>query len=79
MIVRRLPMLAVTVVGLAAIGLVDREATDPVPASFGTVAASWMPSAPSGTTLTGTWFCPGVPAGGRMARNTDRRARGNSA
>ena len=64
MIVRRLPMLAVTVVGLAAIGLVDREATDPVPASFGTVAASWMPSAPSGTTLTGTWFCPGVPAGG---------------
>ncbi|MET0457663.1 MAG: DUF5719 family protein [Ilumatobacteraceae bacterium] len=61
---RRLPMLAVSVVGLAAIGLVGYQTTDPVPAAFSTVAAPWMPSAPSGGTLTSTWFCPGVPAGG---------------
>ena len=35
-----------------------------MPAAFATVAAPWMPSAPSGGTLTSTWFCPGVPAGG---------------
>ncbi|MET0324397.1 MAG: hypothetical protein ABW219_04175, partial [Ilumatobacteraceae bacterium] len=57
-------MLAVSVVGLAAIGLVGYQTTDPVPAAFSTVAAPWMPSAPSSGTLTSTWFCPGVPAGG---------------
>jgi hypothetical protein len=37
-ILRRLPMLAVSLVGFAAIGLVDREASDPTSASFATVA-----------------------------------------
>ena len=64
MILRRLPMLAVSVGALGVIVVAARETPEPVTAVFATTAASWMPSVPAGGTLTSTWFCPGVPAGG---------------
>ena len=66
MIVRRLPMLAVTLAAPVAIGVADARRRRRSPAAtFATLAAPWMPAVPSAGTLTSTWFCPGVPAGGR--------------
>lgn len=64
MIVRRLPMLAVSLGALGVIAIAGRETPEPVDAVFATIPAPWMPSVPAGGTLTSTWFCPGVPAGG---------------
>ena len=64
MIVRRIPMLAITVAGAVAIGVVARDTPavgDPV---FAVTSEPWMPAAPVEAELTSTWFCPGVPAGG---------------
>ena len=63
-VVRRLPMVVVTVVAFAAVGVVARDSTSPVDAVFSDVSAPWMPAAPLAGGLTSTWFCPGVPASG---------------
>jgi Family of unknown function (DUF5719) len=63
-ILRRLPILALTVVGLGALVIVGRDSEEPVEATFATVPGPWMPAASSADVLTRTWFCPGVPAGG---------------
>lgn len=64
MIVRRLPMLAVAVASVATVAVVGRDTVEPGSAVFSAVSATspWMPSAPIATTLSSTWFCPGVPA-----------------
>lgn len=64
MIVRRIPMLVVTVAALVVIGVVGRDTPVPVGAVFSDVSAPWMPAAPLPGGLTSTWFCPGVPASG---------------
>lgn len=64
MILRRIPMLAVSVAALGFIGAVAGDTTAPIDAAFATIDAPWMPSIPVDGTLTSTWFCPGVPAGG---------------
>jgi hypothetical protein len=61
---RRLPALVLAVVALTAISIVARTAPVPVTAVFTNVGADWMPAAPGSTGLTGSWFCPGVPATG---------------
>ena len=64
MIVRRVPMLAVSVVALGAIVVTGRSTEPPVAARFATIAQPWMPAAAPAGDLTTTWFCPGVPATG---------------
>lgn len=64
MIVRRVPMLAVTAVALGAIVVAGRSPVAPIPATFATISAPWMPAAAPAGDLTTTWFCPGVPATG---------------
>jgi hypothetical protein len=63
-IVRRIPMLAVTVV--AALGIVAVASDDEpgVAPTFASRPQPWMPAAPTEPALTTTWFCPGVPATG---------------
>lgn len=64
MSLRRLPLLALCVVVLAAIAVTTRTTVAPTPAVFSNVAAPWMPAVPLPGGLTSTWFCPGVPAAG---------------
>jgi hypothetical protein len=64
MIVRRLPMLAITVVTAIAVVVAAGSTVQPTAAVFSTVSAPWMPSAPLPGGLTSSWFCPGVPAAG---------------
>ena len=61
---RRLPALIVLVLGFAALFAVGREAPVPPAAVFSIDAGTWMPHVNSAATLTGSWFCPGVPASG---------------
>jgi Family of unknown function (DUF5719) len=64
MILRRLPVLAVSVAAAAGFVVAARETPSPEGAAFASIPAPWMPSVPSGAALTSTWFCPGVPADG---------------
>ncbi|WP_117000747.1 DUF5719 family protein [Desertimonas flava] len=63
MILRRLPMLAVAVVGIIVMVVVARDTATTVDPVFSEVASPWMPSAPAPGGLSSTWYCPGVPAG----------------
>ena len=64
MIVRRIPMLAVTVVAAIGFGVVAGDDIGGVAPSFASREQPWMPAVPSAPALTTTWFCPGVPATG---------------
>lgn len=64
MILRRTPMLAISVVALGAIVVAARDTEPTVTARFATVSEPWMPAAVPAGALTSTWFCPGVPATG---------------
>ena len=70
-ILRRLPILAVTVVGLGACWW--RWMQEPVEATFAPVPGPWMPAASPAGALTSTWFCSGAcrPA----AKPTSRKLR----
>ena len=61
---RRLPILVLTIVVLAAVVISGRDAPAETTPVFSPVVADWMPVAPEPAGLTGTWFCPGVPATG---------------
>lgn len=64
--VRRLPMLGAVVVAGALVATVGRD-TPPAEAPVFSAASAverWMPAAPVRTTLSTTWYCPGVPASG---------------
>jgi hypothetical protein len=63
-IVRRIPMLAVTVAAAVAIGTVAHDTPVTRPPTFAAVAEPWMPAVPTASAVTSTWFCPGVPASG---------------
>lgn len=67
MIMRRLPMLAVAIVGIIVMVFVARDSARTVDPVFSEVASPWMPSAPAPGGLSSTWYCPGVPAGAPAA------------
>ena len=61
---RAVPALVVLLVGFAALIVVGRDTpVEPAPV-FATPAGAWMPSVSDRDVLTGSWFCPGVPASG---------------
>lgn len=61
---RSIPALILVVAGLIGIAQVGRSTeARPVPV-FSSPAGSWMPSVTDIGGLTGSWFCPGVPATG---------------
>ena len=64
MIVRRIPMLVLSIIVVVALVVTARGTVEPTQAVFSNVAAPWMPAAPLPGGLTSTWFCPGVPAAG---------------
>jgi hypothetical protein len=64
---RRLPLLVVVLVGLAALVVVGRDRPVPAVASFAEPPRRATPIVPGGELVTSTWFCPGVPASGTTA------------
>ncbi len=61
---RSIPALVVVLAALIGLALVGRD-TEARPAPvFSSPAGSWMPSVSDIGALTGSWFCPGVPATG---------------
>jgi hypothetical protein len=61
---RALPALVVVVAGFAAVVAIGRDEPTPADPFFATPAGAWMPSVSDNAALTGSWFCPGVPATG---------------
>jgi len=61
---RAIPALVVLLVGFAVLIVVGRGPTDAPVAVFSSPAGTWMPSVAETDALTGSWFCPGVPASG---------------
>ncbi len=61
---RSIPALVVLLVGFAGLIAVGRD--EPIVADpfFATPAGAWLPSVSDNPALTGSWFCPGVPASG---------------
>ncbi len=61
---RGIPALVILLAGFAALIVVGRDQVAPVEPFFASPAGAWMPSVNDNTALTGSWFCPGVPATG---------------
>ncbi len=61
---RALPALVVVLMGFAGLIAVAREDPAVVDSYFTTPAGAWMPAVSDNAALTGSWFCPGVPATG---------------
>ena len=49
--------------GLAGLGVTARDAPVELDATFATLGKPTMPFVPSGSFITSSWFCPGVPSG----------------
>lgn len=64
MIRRGIVAFVVIVAAFAAIVAVGRDTPERPDAFFATPAGAWMPAVNEQTSLTGSWFCPGVPATG---------------
>ncbi len=61
---RAIPAVVVLLVGLAGLIVLGRD-TPSAPTPFFTLpAGAWMPAVSDNAALTGSWFCPGVPATG---------------
>jgi hypothetical protein len=61
---RALPALVVLLMGFAGLIAVGREQPTVVDPFFALPAGAWMPAVTDNPALTGSWFCPGVPATG---------------
>ncbi len=61
---RALPALVVLLVGFAGLFAVGRDEPTVADPFFATPAGAWMPAVTDNAALTGSWFCPGVPATG---------------
>lgn len=61
---RAIPAFVVLVVGLAALVVAGRDTTPTAAPFFASPAGAWMPAVSENAALTGSWFCPGVPATG---------------
>ena len=61
---RAIPALVVLLVGSAGLIAVGREEPTTPDPFFAAPAGAWMPAVSDNAALTGSWFCPGVPATG---------------
>jgi hypothetical protein len=61
---RSIPALVVLLVGFAALMLAGRSGSAAPSPVFSSPAGTWMPTVTDTGALTGSWFCPGVPASG---------------
>ena len=61
---RAIPALVVFLVGFAGLVAVGRDEPTVADPFFATPAGAWMPAVSDNEALTGSWFCPGVPATG---------------
>src|SRR6478735_1955646 len=61
---RAIPALVFVILGLTALFVVGRDTPTADPATFALQSGSWMPHVNDTDKLTGSWFCPGVPASG---------------
>ncbi len=61
---RAIPALVLVLVGLIGMVLVGRDAPTRVTPFFATTGGTWMPAVGVSGSLTGSWFCPGVPTAG---------------
>lgn len=50
-------------VALAGLGITGREQPVELPPTFASLGSPTMPFVPSGSFITSSWFCPGVPSG----------------
>ena len=61
---RAIPSLIVVVLGLAALVWIGRSTEERPTPTFAATAQNWMPAVGDSGSLSGSWFCPGVPATG---------------
>jgi hypothetical protein len=61
---RAIPALVVLIAGFVAVFVVGREAPVMPAAVFSIDGGTWMPHVNDADTLTGSWFCPGLPVTG---------------
>ncbi len=61
---RAIPALVVLLIGFAGLIAVGREEPTVADPFFTRPAGAWMPAVSDDSALTGSWFCPGVPASG---------------
>ncbi|MFK7917221.1 MAG: DUF5719 family protein [Ilumatobacter sp.] len=61
---RGLPALLLVVVGLLGLFVVGRDTPQREDPFFAATGGTWMPAVGASGTLTGSWFCPGVPTDG---------------
>ncbi len=61
---RAIPALVLLVAGLIGLVVVGRDTVASPAPVFSSPAGTWMPSVTDVGSLTGSWFCPGVPATG---------------
>ncbi|MFK8022918.1 MAG: hypothetical protein AB8G26_03045, partial [Ilumatobacter sp.] len=62
---RGLPALALVVLGMLGIVWVARDTPVRSEAFFASTGQTWMPAVGTSGSLTGSWFCPGVPTDDR--------------
>ena len=60
---RAVPALVMVLVGLVGLVIVGRDATEPPTPFFANTGGTWMPAVGESGSLTGSWFCPGIPTG----------------
>ena len=61
---RAIPALVLVIVGFIAVVYAGRESPVAADPEFSAQSDDWMPAVSENRALTGSWFCPGVPAGG---------------
>ncbi len=61
---RSLPAIVLVVLGLVGLVVVGRDAQPPPPPFFAATGGTWMPAVGASGSLTGSWYCPGVPTDG---------------
>jgi hypothetical protein len=61
---RGLPALVLVVLGLVGLVIVGRDVVDPPVPFFASTGGTWMPAVGASGSLTGSWYCPGVPTDG---------------
>lgn len=61
---RSIPALVVLLAGLISVVYFGRNTEAPDAPLFSSRAVTWMPSVADSGSLTGSWFCPGIPATG---------------
>jgi hypothetical protein len=61
---RGLPALIIVLIGFFGLVIVARDTPVRPTPFFAAIGGTWMPAVGASGTLTGTWFCPGVPTDG---------------